>query len=416
MRTNQVFKGIKVADFSWVMVGPTASKTLAEHGATVIRVESHRRPDILRIQAPFKDFIPGIDRGALQATNNTNKYGIALDISKPGGQAVAKKLIAWADIVTESFTPGTMKRLGLDYEEAKKINPNIIYYSTTSQGQYGPFATFGAYGAQSASVAGFAFLTGHPDHEPVHLYGAYTDFLAPWYLISALIGALDRRRKTGKGMHIDQSQVEAGITLMSVPLLDYNVNGRIINRMANRDFNAAPHGVYKCKGDDRWITIAVFNDEEWLAFCEGLGRPQLSEDVRFCSFSRRKENEDELDGLIANWIINHSAEEVMNIMQEKGVPSGIVQTAEGLFSDVQLKHRDHFVYLDHKVIGKHAYHNESVRYSKTPPKFWKAGPCLGEDNEYVFKSILGLSDDDISDLLAEGAITTDADAPAVGIF
>jgi len=416
MVRKQVFEGIKVADFSWIMVGPTVSRILAEHGATVVRVESHSRPDMCRIQAPFRDFIPGVDRAGLFPTNNTNKYGISLDVSKPSGKKAALKLIEWADIVTDSFIPGTMDKLGLGYEEAKKINPNIIYYSTSSQGQDGPYAKFAAYGAQSAALAGLSLPCGRPDHDPVHLYGAYTDFIAPWYLLVAVIGALDRLRKTGKGMYIDQSQVEAGVTMMAPQILDYSINGRVVDRMGNRDLHAAPHGAYKCQGNDRWITIAVFTEQQWQDFSRAIGEPEWVKSLKFGTLADRKLNEDELDRLVSEWTADKTLEQVMQIMQSAGVPAGIVNKMEDIFNDPQLQHREHFVHLEHKVIGRHAYHNESIRFSKTPPEFKKAGPCLGEDNEYVYKELLGLTDDEIADMYVEGAITTENDLPAVAVF
>jgi len=411
MSKKQVFEGVKVAEFAWVAVGPQIGRTLAEHGATVVRIESHRRPDLLRLASPAKDFKPGIDRSAFFAMLNTNKYGISLDVSKPKGREIAKKLIKWADIVTESFSPGTMKSLGLDYEEAKKIKPDIIYVSTCMQGQYGPHAAHGAYGDQLAALSGFPALTGRPDGEPEMPPLAYTDWIAPWYVVTALIGALLRRRKTGRGMYLEQSQYEAGVAFLAQGILDYTVNGRIMNRMANRDPYAAPHGVYPCKGEDRWCAIAVFTDEEWKAFCEVIGNPAWTKGAKFATLPGRKQNEDELDRLIAEWTVNYTAEEVMTLMQAKGIPAGVVYTIGDVFSCPQMKHRQHFVCLDHPVIGRHAYHNEAIRFSKTPQDFYKAAPCLGEDNEYVYKEVLGLSDDEVADLLVEGVITTDADLP-----
>lgn len=416
MSKERVFEGVKVAEFAWVAVGPQIGRTLAEHGATVVRIESHRRPDLLRLASPHKDFQPGIDRSAFFAMLNTNKYGISLDISKPEGKGLAKKLIAWADIVTESFSPGTMKALGLDYEEAKKIKPDIIYASTCMQGQYGPHSAHGAYGDQLMALSGFTGLTGRPDGEPGMPPLAYTDFIAPWYLVTAIIGALLRRRKTGKGMYLEQSQYEAGATFLAQGILDYTVNGRVVNCMANRDPNAAPHGAYPCKGEDRWCAIAVFTDEEWAAFREVIGTPEWTKDSRFTTFYGRKQNEDELDRLVTEWTTNYTAEQVMTLMQANGVPAGVVYTIEDVFNDPQMKHREHFVYLEHPVIGRHAYHNEASRFSKTPPDFRKAAPCLGEDNEHVYKEILGLTDDEIADLLVAGVITTDADLPGGGHF
>jgi len=407
----RVFEGAKVAEFAWVAVGPQVGRTLAEHGATVIHVESHRRPDLVRLSSPFKDFKPGIDRSALFAILNTNKYGISLDLSKPKAREIVKKLVMWADIVTESFGPGVMKRLGLDYEEVRKIKPDIIYVSTCMQGQYGPHSSHRAYGGQLAALCGFPGLVGRADREPMHPM-AYTDWLAPWYLVTALIGAMIRKRKTGKGMYLDQAQYEAGATFLAQPILDFTVNRRVANRMANRDPHAAPHGAYPCKGEDRWCVIAVFTDEEWKEFCRVIGNPAWTEDTKFATLLGRKQNEDELDGLVSEWTSNYTAEEVMTLMQLRKIPAGIVSTIEDTFNDPNMRFRQHLVYLEHPVIGRHAYINEAIRFSKTPPDLRKAAPCLGEDNEQVYKEFLGLTDAQIADLLVAGVITTDVDLPA----
>ncbi|HUV53394.1 MAG TPA: CoA transferase [Dehalococcoidia bacterium] len=407
MEKKQVLEGVKVADFAWVAAGPQIGRTLAEHGATVVRIESHRRPDLLRLVGPFKDFEPGINRSGYFTMVNTNKYGISIDVSRPRGKEVVKKLIGWADVVVENFSQGTMKKLGLGYEEVKMVKPDVIYASTCMQGQYGPHASFQGYGDQLAALSGFPELVGRPDGEPSMPPWAYTDFVAPWYVVAAIIGALIRRDKMGKGMYIEQAQYEAGATFLSPAILDYTVNGRVTRRMANRDPNAAPHGVYPCKGQDRWCAIAAFTEADWSAFCEVIGNPAWTEVSKFATLLGRKRNEDELDKLVGEWTINYTAEEVMTLMQAKGVPAGVVYTAEDAFNCPQMKHREHFVYLEHPVIGRHAYHNEASRFSKTPQDFYKAAPCLGEDNEYVYKEILGLSDDEIADLLVEGVITTE---------
>lgn len=403
MKPKQVFAGVKVADFSWAATGPLASRTLAEHGATVIHIESHGRPTISRLTQPFKDSIPGLDRSAHGAKLNANKYGMSLDLSKSKGLEIAKKLIQWADVVTESFRPGQMKKWGLDYETIRKFKSDIIYFSTNMQGQYGPHIMFGAYGAQLTCLSGFSWLTGREEREPVVLWGAYTDWVSYPHLVIALAGALARRRKTGKGMYLDQSQYESGVTFLAQAILDYDVNKRVASRQRNRENVAAPHGAYPCKGQNRWVVIAVFADEEWEAFCRTIGNPEWT--LRFNTFLSRKRNEDELDKLIAQWTIQHTPEEVMSLMQANGVEAGVVQNSGDLFNDPQLKHREHYVSLNHSVIGRHAYPNEAIKFSKTPPVFWKAGPCIGEDNEYVYKETLGFTDDEISDLMAEGVIT-----------
>jgi len=408
---KQVFEGIKVADFSWVGVGPETARELAEHGATVIRIESHKRPETLRLTGPFKDFTPGVDRSAFGTAYNTNKYGISLDLTHARAREVTTRLIKWADIVTDGFTPGTMKRLGLDYEACRRIRPDTIYFSTCQQGQDGPHANFGAYGVQMAALAGFSHLTGWPDRAPAIVAGAYTDFISPFYLTIAVIGALLHRRRTGEGMYMEQSQMEAGLTFLAPSILDYHLTGRVASRRGNRDAHGAPHGVFPCEGTERWAAIAVGSDDEWAAFQRAIGEPPWSREERFATLAGRKEHEDDLEALVAEWTRGRSVEEVVETLQAHGVPAGVVAACEDLFNDPQLQHRGHFAELEHEEIGLHSYHAPAYRLSKTPSRLEKAGPCLGQDNDYVYREILCFSDDEVAELLVDGVITTEADLP-----
>jgi benzylsuccinate CoA-transferase BbsF subunit len=409
--TKQVFEGIKVADFSWVGVGPQVGRELAMHGATVVRVESHKRPDTLRVAGPFKESVPGLDRSAFGTAYNTNKYGISVDLTTEKGKEVAKRLIKWADLVSDGFTPGSMKALGLDYEEARKIKPDIIYYSTCQMGQKGPLSQFGGYGEFGAAYAGYSNLLGWPEKTPLPVVNAHTDFISPWYIVMTLIGALLYRRKTGKGIHLDQSQVEAGVTFLGPLMLDYFSNGKVAERMGNHDPYMTPHNLYPCLGNDRWIAITVANETQWQCLCRAMERPEWGEDPRFATLQARKIHEKELDQQIAAWTIDFHPHQLMEMLQNAGVPSGVVQTAEDLFDDPQLKERQHFRFLQHPVIGAHAYNAPAYRLSKTPNQIHKAGPVLGQDNEYVFTQILGYSSDEVEEMLIDGVITTEADAP-----
>jgi benzylsuccinate CoA-transferase BbsF subunit len=334
---------------------------------------------------------------------------MSLNLSKPGGQQVARRLIKWADILIEAMTPGSMKRLGLDYESARKIRPDIIYVSTCMHGQYGPDASQPGYGVQAPALAGYYEVTGWPDRPPVQIYMAYTDAITPLYLVCAILVALDWRSKTSKGLYIDQAAVEAAITFLGPALLDYTVNRRIATRIGNRDPYAAPHSCYRCLGDDRWCVIVVQSDEQWNAFCRAIGKPEWSRDPKFATLLGRKENEEELNILIEKWTRNYLPEEVMFILQGAGVPAAVVQNPQDIYEDPQLKHRHHFEVLEHKVIGPMSFHSPAYRLSKTPCNLFKAGPTLGEDNEYVYKQILGYSDDEIADFIIHGVITTEAD-------
>lgn len=409
---KQIFEGVKVCDLAWVAAGTQPARELALHGAMVVRVESHKRPDALRLGLPFKDFQRGINRSAFGCAFNTQKYGISLDFSQPKGQEAVRKLIMWADIVTDSMTPGSLAKWGLDYESVVKFKPDIIYCSTCQMGQQGPFSKFGGYGAYGAAYSGYCQILGYPDRTPLPLYNNYSDFIAPWYLTIAIISALLYRRKTGKGMYLDQAQIEAGVTMLTPLMLDYAVNGRIADRIGNRDPYMCPHNAYPCRGDDRWVVISVSTDEEWPAFCKVIGEPEWSKDPKFSTFAARKENEDELDRLIGEWTKDYSPEQVMDTMQAAGVPAGVMLTSgEGVVNDPQAKHRQAFRWLNHQEIGPLLHNSPSYHLSKTPAHIRKAAPCLGEDNEYIYKEILGYSDDEIADLLIEGVITTEADVP-----
>jgi len=409
---KQIFEGVKVCDFTWVAAGPRVARELALHGATVVRVESHRRPDAVRTQGPYKDHRVGINRSGHSCQFSTQKYGMSLDYSKPRGQEVARRLIMWADIVTDSMAPGSLARYGLDYESVVKFKPDVIYFSTTQMGQRGPLSKFRGFGAFGVAYGGYSQILGYPDRGPLPLPSNYTDAVAPWYLVVALIGALLYRRKTGKGVYLEQAQLETGISMITPLVLDYAVNGRIAGRIGNHDPYMCPHNAYPCLGDDRWVVIAVRTDEEWQAFCRFIGEPEWSQDPRFSTFIARRENEDELDSLIGEWTKDYSPEQVMATMQAAGVPVGVMLTAgEGIVNDPQAKHRQHFRWLNHQEIGPVIHNSPSYHLSKTPAHIRKAGPCLGEDNEYVYKEILGYSDDEIADLLIEGVITTEADVP-----
>ncbi len=399
---KQVFEGIKVADFSWSVAGPIVTKCLADHGAFVVRIESMTHLDAIRTTRPYKDNIPGINRAGFYAAYNSNKYGISLNLKQPKGVEVARRIVAWADIVAESFLPGTMEQWGLGYDELCKINPSVIMFSTTNQGQNGPHAHQRGFGYHLTSLAGFVHLTGWPDRGPSMISVAYTDIVSHYFAVAALVAALDYRRRTGKGQHIDLSQYETSVQFIAPLLLDFMVNNHVSGRTGNRGENAAPHGVYPCKGEDRWCAISVFSGKQWEGFCQATGNPEWSKHNKFGTLLRRKENEDELDDLVAGWTRNFSAEEVMEMMQSNGVPSGVVSNCQDLYQNRQLQYRHHFVELEHPEIGRHYYENPPFILSKTPAEIKRPSPCLGEHNEYFYTRILGMTDEEFVQFLAEG--------------
>jgi len=398
----QPFDGVKIVDFSWNATGPIATKYLGLHGATVVRIESNIRHDFSRFAPPYAGGEPGLNRATFWTEFNINKYGMALNLNHPKGTEVAKRLVAWADIVAESFRVGQMAKWGLSYEQLREIKPDIIMFSTSMQGQTGPRAKNIGVGNVLVGMSGFNQILGYPGEEPLQPYGAYTDWMATRFSAVILMAALEHRRRTGKGQHIDLSQYEASNHFLAPILLDYQINNRIAAREGNRCSFAAPHGVYPCRGQDRWCAIAVFTDDQWKRFCEVIGKPELTRDPRFSTLLIRKQNEEALDNLISEWTRELGAEEMMKQMQEAGVTAGVVATGEDLFEDPQLSHRRAFKMVEHPEIGEHAANGIGYNLSKTPAEFKTSGPCLGQHTEFVCTRFLGMDDEEFVRMLADG--------------
>ena len=406
MSKKRIFEGLKIADFTWLGVGPIAMKFMANMGATVIHIESYTRPDLCRVSPPYKDWQPGINRSAFFAAYNDSKYGITLNLRMPQAQQVARRIINdWADVVADAHLPGIMESFGLDYETLRKEKPDLIHVATALQGKTGPYSTMPGHGMVGVSLGGITQITGWPDREPTVPFGALTDFLTFPHMITALIAALIYRRKTGKGQYIELSQLECTTQFLAPPIMDYMIHGRVLERMGNRSSSAAPHGIYHCLGEgEKWCAISVSTDEEWHSFCHVIGSPEWTQDPRFATFVGRKEEENELDGLVEEWTVNYSPQDVMRKMQDAGVPAGVVESGEDLVADPQLEHRRTHVVMQHPEIGPHIYQAPPYRFSKTPHELTMPAPCLGQHNEYVLKEVLGMSDNEVADLLIAGAL------------
>jgi benzylsuccinate CoA-transferase BbsF subunit len=400
--SKKVFEGIKVLDFGWAIAGPLTLKYLADYGATVVCIESLQRPDLLRTATPYKDGVPGVDRAGYFAYFAANKYSISLNLTKPDGLNIARKLVTWADIVADSHRPGVMERWKLGYDDLVKIKPNIIMIRNSNQGLTGPAAAHPGLGNHIIGLTGIVNLVGYPGKEPISLMVAYSDYLVPHFAAAALIGALDYRRKTGKGQLIDISQFEVGLQLLAPTFINYSVNGLEEKLKGNSCDYAAPHGVYRCKGDDRWCAISVYDDLEWQAFCNAIGKPEWSNAPEYSNLKGRKENETQLNKLIERWTTQHEAEEVMKLLQEAGVAAGVVQNAKDLYDDVQLKERECFWVAAHKELGRFTHLGQPSQLSKTKAEFCRAAPCLGEHTEYVCRELLGMSQTEYDEYLVEG--------------
>lgn len=389
---DSILRGIRILDFTWVLAGPYATRILADFGAEVIKVQ----PLMPEAEGRF-------DRGYYN-TWNRNKLGITLNLNKPQGVAIARRLVGISDAVVENFTPRVMANWGLDYPRLKKIKPDIIMLSMSTMGNTGPWRDYAGFGPTIQAFSGITYLTSFPGKPPLGLGFSYADHIAGLVACLALLGAMEYRRRTGEGQYIDVSQVEVMSSLLGSAILEYTANGRQVEPVGNGSTQAAPHGVYRCQGDDQWCAIAVFSDDEWQGFRRALGSPPWAEDRRFATLAGRLENADELDRLVEGWTRRHPAEEVMAWLQRQGVAAGVVQDARDLANDPQLKARGFFIELDHPEMGKNISDATPIKLSDTPARYVQAAPVVAQDNVYVYKQLLGMSDGEIAEFRQQGVI------------
>lgn len=401
-----LFAGLKILEFGGGAAGPFGTRYFADHGATVVRVESRQRPDFIRLLRLTPDTAGGVDASHMFAMVNCNKYGVALNMSHPKGPEIARRLARWADVVAENFAPKAMAKWGLDYQSLAAINPELIMISTCLNGQTGPDRNYPGFGGQGSAIAGFNHLTGWPDREPLGPYGTITDSLSPRFVALLVASALLHRRRTGRGQYIDLSQVEGGVVCLSEAIVTCAATGEALGRIGNRSRHAAPHGAFRCAphdgDDDRWVAIAVHDDADWQRFRRAIGDPAWAVDSRFATTAGRLAHVDELEAHITEWTRIHSAEEVMTMLQAAEVEAGVVGNFADLNSDPQLAHRRHFREVQHPVIGKHLCETNGLRFSRTSEEIRMPAPCLGEHSQYVYRELLGMSAEEYAALETEG--------------
>jgi crotonobetainyl-CoA:carnitine CoA-transferase CaiB-like acyl-CoA transferase len=397
------FEGVKFADFSWIGVGPITAKALADHGATVVHVETNDPADRLRLVGPFKDGVPGINRCQFFGSFNTSKLSLHLNLKQPDGLAIAKRLLQWADVALDSFTAGTMADFGLGYDVARALNPSLIMASTCLLGQTGPAARLGGYGYHAAAVSGFYEVTGWNDRAPAGPFNAYTDTIAPRFLAATLMAALDHRRRTGEGQFIDQAQMESSLHFLAPELLAVQLTGESPRRAGNASPTAAPHDAYPCAGHDQWCAIAVESDAHWLALRRALGEPAWMKDDALSGAAGRLARRAEIDDQLARFTAGHEPRALMELLQAAGVPAGMVQRSSDHQRDPQLAHRAFFRPLLHPEMGVVPYEGHAYRIAgyDNGPRF--AAPCLGEHTYQVLSEVLGMSDDEVARVMSSGA-------------
>jgi crotonobetainyl-CoA:carnitine CoA-transferase CaiB-like acyl-CoA transferase len=396
--------GLRVLDFMWVIAGPFCTRVLADYGATVIKVESSKRLEPARASPSFKDGEPGMETSVPFANFNAGKLGITVDPGNPVGREVILDLVRWADVVTESFSPKAMKTWGLDYATLRQVNPDLIMLSSCLMGQSGSRSEVAGYGNMAAAITGFYDLTGWSDRSPAGPYLAYTDGVSPRFMLVSLLAALEHRRRTGEGQHIDVSQAEAAIHMLAPAILDHELNGHVWHRMGNRDLELCPHGVYPALGDDRWVAIACQSDTAWLALCDVMGFADERSNSAFRTAVERFKREDELDLLISNWTGRRDEKDIQARLVRAGVAAHALQNSAECMADPQLTHRNHFVGSKHSSSGEIFVEGTRFKLSRTPGRVDRSNPELGEHNLQVLTEILGYDAERVADVFASLAM------------
>ena len=402
-------EGVRIIEMGQLIAIPFAMKMLADMGAQVIRLESVARLESYRSDSVYQNDISGEfwNKGANFYEQNRNKLGVTLDLSKPEGLQVLRNLVSIADVFSENFTPRVIKNFGLEYEDLRKIKPDIIMVSSTGYGFYGPWSNFGATGPATEGAAGLAYQTGYLGGGPVMAEIPYTDYTSGEHTVFAVMAALMHRLRTGQGQFVDISQTQATSSTIPEVLMDFSANGRSGHRIGNQDIVMSPHGCYLCRGDDRWITIAVATDEEWQAVCRVLGQNGWAADPRFEDSLSRWKNRDELDALIGTVTSTWDAHELMHALQKDGVAAGAVLDSKDLLFDPHLGQRNFYEVVTHHEstgIPPLPYAGRPWKLSKTPAVNSQPAPLMGEHNNLVLSGLLGKSAEEMAELEEAGII------------
>ena len=397
--------GIRVVDFCWAWAGPYGSLQLAHLGADVIRIESAKRLCPSRLIPPWPDNESGVNRAGYFNQYNQGKRSLTLDLKAPEAIDIAKTLVSKSDIVMNNFASGVMEKLGVGYDVLRRIKSDIIMVSLPGYGTSGPEKDFVSYGPPQVAQSGLSALTGYVGGPPMMAGFSYGDPNGGIHATFAVMSALLHREKTGQGQYIDLSQWEAAIMLLPEAVMDYSMNGTQPERMGNRDPHMAPHGVFRSKGDDRWVSLSVRDEAEWQRLCAVMGQPELSSDARFASLAARKENEAALEEIVTAWTQERTADEATQALQKVGIPAYPSLDAIDMINNPHVGARDYFVELEHPEVGTRRHMGIPWTMSRTPCEIRRPAPCLGQDTEAVLTDIVGLSQDEIAALRAKDILT-----------
>ncbi len=394
--------GVRIVDFGWIFAVPHTTSWLGALGADVIRIESPKRPDLVRFLGGT-DGKYGINKSGLFNSINFSKRSVALDLATQAGADVARKLIALSDIVTENFGTGTMARFGLDYENLRKVKPDIIMMSGTPLGQTGPVAGAIGYGPNSLAFSGISHLTGYPGGEPCGIGGTWPDFVVGVAMVIGALAALHHRDRCGEGQYIDLSIAEMVTGMLPEAMLDFFLNGREHGPVGNRDPDIAPHATFPAAGDDRWVAIVTVSDSEFASLCEALGAPAMANDPRFQTVSARVENVAALEAELAILTRKFERDELVARLRARGLAAAPVYNTFELMADPAMVESGMNMELDHQEAGKRVIPVLPVTFSGFTPNYYGA-PAIGEHTDEVLSGLLGYSADEIARLRKEGGV------------
>jgi len=399
---NYPLDSYRVVDFSWVWAGPLLGMILADMGAEVIKVETNKRLDSARL-TPGRSTV-GPETDFVFHSMNRNKLGITVDMSHPRGAALIRELVGISDVAVENFSPKGLRNLGLEYASLREVNPRLVMISLPAAGQYGPLSDIVTYAPSLGALCGYSSLIGYPGERVLGEQTPYLDVNSAIHGAFAVLAALYYRARTGKGQYIDMAQIEVGASTIGEAFMEYFMNGRVMGTMGNRNPAMAPHNNYPCKGDDKWISIAVKTDEEWRSFCDAIGNPPWAEDARFSDRSNRLRNQDELDKLVSGWTLEFTYYEVMDILQKAGVAAAPCLDLTERFSDPHFEERGTHLQVEHSATGVDIIAGIPFRLSGTPGAVRRPAPLIGEHNEYVFGKLLGKTSEEIAQLIEDKVI------------
>lgn len=402
--------GVRVLDLTMAWAGPYATRLLADMGAEVIKVESAGNWDVLRSLTIEPTVTPHVyDRAPFFNHNNRNKYGVSLDLSTERGRELFLRLAEISDVVIDNFRPEVMANLRLTPDVLHERNPKLIVASMPGNGGTGPESGFVLYGTNVEQLSGLAHLSGYADGPPQKTGISYGDPLAGIAAAGAIALALWDRRRTGEGQTIEVPQRETMISVIGEYIVAHSQGRPEFSRRGNRHSSMAPHGVYPAAGTDNWIAIACEDDSQFAAFCESIGRPDLAADARFADVASRFRNQGPLDEIIAAWTSEQNKDEAAATLQAAGVPASAVETMQDVFADPQLRARGFFEPVTHPHAGTWDIEGPHWRMSETPGHIRIPPPSFAEHNHYVFGSLLGLSNEEVAALKAEGVTSSAPD-------